>query len=170
VQRHLHTRKLRQFLIFSGRESKWHLIRGPFFGHNLYSKYPNGSCKPILNIQVPRAFQWYKKILNLLGFDPCNRPLKTRKSIGIPTPKVGVHLGMWRFNSHPLPYSQLPRSMKCGSRASLFVRTFVSFYFGHEPKARVATSGVVWAIPTWPWLVVSIFKNFVRSFFVWWGY
>jgi hypothetical protein len=28
------------------------------FGHNLYFKYPNGLCEPILNIYVPRAFQW----------------------------------------------------------------------------------------------------------------
>ncbi len=29
------------------------------FGHNLCFKCPNGSCKPILNIYVLRAFQWY---------------------------------------------------------------------------------------------------------------
>jgi hypothetical protein len=30
-------------------------------------------------------------------FDPCNCPLKIQKSIGTPTAKVGVHLGVWGF-------------------------------------------------------------------------
>jgi hypothetical protein len=32
------------------------LILGPSFGHNLCFRYPNGSCKPILDIYVPRSF------------------------------------------------------------------------------------------------------------------
>ncbi len=28
----------------------------------------------------------------------------------------------------------------------------------------------LWALPTWPWLVVSIFKNLVRNMWVWWSY
>jgi len=56
------------------------------FGHNLCLKCPNGSCKPILDIYIPRAFQWYKKIYNLIVFDPWNYSLK-----------MGVHSGMWRF-------------------------------------------------------------------------
>jgi hypothetical protein len=32
------------------------------FGHNLCFKYPNGSCEPILDIYVLRAFQWYEKL------------------------------------------------------------------------------------------------------------
>jgi hypothetical protein len=34
------------------------LTSNPSFGHNLCSKYPNGSCEPILDIYVPRYFQW----------------------------------------------------------------------------------------------------------------
>jgi hypothetical protein len=30
------------------------LTLGPFFGHNLCFKYPNGSCEPISNIKIPR--------------------------------------------------------------------------------------------------------------------
>ncbi len=67
------------------------------FGHNLCFKYPNGSCEPISNIHVPRAFQWYKKLFNLMTFGPCNRPLKIWESIGIPILKVGVQLGVWGF-------------------------------------------------------------------------
>ncbi len=37
-----------------------------------------------------------------MSFDPCNCFLKIRKSIGIPTPKVGTHLGVCGFiPSHP---------------------------------------------------------------------
>ncbi len=74
-----------------------------------------------------------------MGFDPCNLSLKIQKSIGTPTPKVGVHLGVWRFNSHTLPYSQPPESMKCDSRASFLARTYASPCFGREPKVRVTT-------------------------------
>ncbi len=66
------------------------------FGHNLCFNYPNGSCEPILNICVPRDFQWYKEFYNPMGFDPYNHSLKIQKSIWTQTPKVGVHLGVWR--------------------------------------------------------------------------
>jgi hypothetical protein len=49
---------------------------------------------PILDIYVPKAFQWNEEIFNPMGFDPFNRSLKIWKSIGIPIPKVGAHLGM----------------------------------------------------------------------------
>jgi hypothetical protein len=73
------------------------LILGPSFGHNLCFKCPSGSCKPILDIYIPRAFHWYNEILNLIGFDPCNHSLKVWKSIKNPTLKMGPHLGVWRF-------------------------------------------------------------------------
>jgi hypothetical protein len=57
------------------------------FGHNLCFRCPNGSCEPILDIYVSIVFQWYKKIFKLMGVDPCNRPLKIRKSIATPTLK-----------------------------------------------------------------------------------
>jgi hypothetical protein len=40
------------------------------FGHNLCVKCSNGSCEPILDIYVPRAFQWYKELSNPMGFWP----------------------------------------------------------------------------------------------------
>ncbi len=102
-------------------DDSWHLVvrsqianltSDPSFGHNLCFKCQNGSCKPILDIYVPRAFQWYKKFLNRMGFGPCNHSLKIRESkweswncqSGSPEiPKMGVHLGMWRFiPSHSL--------------------------------------------------------------------
>jgi len=79
------------------------LIPDPSSGYNLCVKCPNGSCKPILNIYIPRDFQWYKEPLNLKGFDPYNCSLKIRESTGTLTPKVGTHLGVWRFiPSHSL--------------------------------------------------------------------
>jgi hypothetical protein len=73
------------------------LTPGLSFGHNLCFKYPNGSCKPILNIYVPRSFQWYKELFNSMIFDPCNCFMKIQESIETPISKVGAHLGVWRF-------------------------------------------------------------------------
>jgi hypothetical protein len=79
------------------------LIPSPSFGYNLCAKCPNGSCEPILEIYILRAFQWYKELFNPMGFDPCNYSLNIQKSTETPTPKVGTHLGMWRFSpSHSL--------------------------------------------------------------------
>jgi hypothetical protein len=73
------------------------LTPGLYFGHNLCFRCSNGSCKPILNIYVSIAFQWYKELFNPMGFDLCNCPLKIRESMKTPTPKMGVHLGVWGF-------------------------------------------------------------------------
>jgi hypothetical protein len=79
------------------------LTPGLFFGHNLCFKSPNGSREPILDIYVLKAFQRYKELLNLMGFDPWNYFLKIQKSIRTPTLKVRVHLGVWGFiPSHSL--------------------------------------------------------------------
>jgi len=75
------------------------------FGHKLCFRCPNGWCEPILDIYVSRAFQWYKKLFNPLGFDPYNRSLNIRESTGTPTPKVGVPLGVWgSIPSHSLAF------------------------------------------------------------------
>ncbi len=99
VARHLHVRKSRRFLTFNGRESNC---------HNLCFKYPNGSWKTILDIYVPRAFQWYKELFNPMNFDIYNHPLKIQESIETPTPKMGAHLGMWGFI--PSHFPTLPRA------------------------------------------------------------
>jgi hypothetical protein len=67
------------------------------FGHNLCFRCPNGSCKPISDIYIPRAFQWYKERFNPMGFDPYNGSLKIWESTGALIPKVGVPLGVWKF-------------------------------------------------------------------------
>ncbi len=68
------------------------LILNLSFGHNLCFKYSNGTWKLILDIYVPRAFQWYKELFNPMNFDPWNHSLKIWKSIETPIPKVGAHL------------------------------------------------------------------------------
>jgi hypothetical protein len=73
------------------------LTPDPFFGHNLCFRCPNRSSEPILDIWVPRYFQWYKELLNPLSFDPCNRSINIWKSTGTPTPKMETPLGVWRF-------------------------------------------------------------------------
>jgi hypothetical protein len=73
------------------------LIPNLSFGHNLCFKYPNGSCKPSLNIYILRYLQQYKEFLNPMSFDPYNCTLKIWKSIKIPTPKVEIHFRMWGF-------------------------------------------------------------------------
>jgi len=70
------------------------LIFSSYFGHSLCFEYPNGLCELNLNVHVSRALQWYKYFVNPMSFDPCNCPLKIWKSIEIPTPKVGAHLGV----------------------------------------------------------------------------
>jgi hypothetical protein len=86
MTRHLHTNKLWRFPTSSGRESIGCLIPNLFFGHNLCFKYPNGSCELILNIYIPKYFQWSKEIFNIMIFGPYNRPLKIQESWWTLTP------------------------------------------------------------------------------------
>jgi hypothetical protein len=107
VAHHLHTSTSGWLLVVDSQIDN--LTFDPSFGHNLCFKYPNGSCEPILDIYVSRAFYWYKELFNPMGFDPCNRPLNIWKSIKTPAPKVGAHLGMCGFNlshSPTLPGAQ----------------------------------------------------------------
>jgi hypothetical protein len=115
------------------------LTLGPSFGHNLCFNYPNGSCEPILNIYVPRTFQWYKEISIQWVLTPWNCSLKIQESIRTPTPKMGGHLGVWRFIPSHSPALHTPGSMKCDSWASFLASTFISPYLGHESKVRVVT-------------------------------
>jgi hypothetical protein len=94
---HLHAHNSRQFPNFNGWNQIDTLTFGLSFNHNLCCKYSNGSCEPILDIYVLRFFQWYKEAFNPMNFGPLNYSLKIWDSIGIPTPKVGIHLGMCGF-------------------------------------------------------------------------
>jgi hypothetical protein len=113
------------------------LIFGPCFGHNLCFNYPDGSCEPILDIYILKKNQWYKKLFNPMGFDPCNRSLKIRKSIGAPTlsnSQSGNSLGS--VEVHSLTLFHTPKNMKCDSQTSLLARTFTSLCLSRKPKAK----------------------------------
>jgi hypothetical protein len=103
------------------------------FGHNLCFKCPNGSCKPILDIYVSIAFQWYKKIFNAMDFDPYNHSLKISKVHRDSNSQNGSSLGSVSVHSHTLPHSW----------ASLLAHALASPCLGHEPKARVATYRII---------------------------
>jgi hypothetical protein len=112
-------------------------IPGFSFGHNLCFNYPNGACEPISDIYILRAFQWHKENFNSMGFDPYNCFMKIWESIGTPTPKVGVHLRVWRFI---LSLSAtLSRAWDVNSRAFLLALAFASPCLGHKPKVKVVT-------------------------------
>ncbi len=57
------------------------------------------------NIYVPRAFQQYKELLNLMNFDPCNCSLKIRESIRTPIPQNGSSFESVRVHSTTLSYT-----------------------------------------------------------------
>jgi hypothetical protein len=82
------------------------LTSDPSFGHNLCLKCPNRSCEPILDIYVPRDFQWYKEFLNPLNFDP----YKTfSKNLGIhqdSNSQSGSSFGSVRVHSFTSPTLQ----------------------------------------------------------------
>jgi hypothetical protein len=129
------------------------LTPGPSFGHNLCFKCLNDQCKPILDIYVLRAFQWYKEHHKPLRFDPSNYSLKFRESTKTPSPKMGVALGVWVFTpSHFLTllgvYDVTPQLPLGPQPCNVFALTFElpsswpttlqPLCLGREPKARVA--------------------------------
>jgi hypothetical protein len=71
-----------------------------------------------------------------MGFDPYNYSLKIQESIETPTPKVGAHLGVWKF----IP-SHSPKFPGAWNVTLSFTigHTFTSPCFGREPKAKVVT-------------------------------
>jgi hypothetical protein len=73
------------------------LTPDPSFGPNLCFKCPNGSWELILDIYILRSFQWYKKLLNPLSFDPCNWSMKIWESTQTPIPQVEALLELWGF-------------------------------------------------------------------------
>ncbi len=75
------------------------LTLGPSFGHNLCFSCLNEQCEPILDIYVPRAFQWYKKHHNPLSFHPWNRSLKFWEFIWDSNSHHGSSLGNVRVHS-----------------------------------------------------------------------
>jgi len=111
------------------------------FGHNLCFKNRNGSCESILDIYIPRTFQLYEELFDLMSFDSCNYFVKIWESIETPTPQVGAHLGVWGSFLHTFSHS---REHEMWLLTSLLARTFVSLSLGREFKARVVTLYLMW--------------------------
>jgi hypothetical protein len=117
------------------------------FDHNLCFRCLNESCKPILDIYVSIAFQWYKKLLKEMGFDLYNRFMKIRKSTRTSTPKMGVHLGVWMFMftfSHTLGLLSWPMFLQAPC-------------LDCEPKARVPIAPM--NLTFYMWLIYTININ-----------
>jgi hypothetical protein len=83
------------------------LTPGLSSSHNVCLKSPNESWKPISDIYVSISFQWYKELVNPLGFDPYNRPLKIQESTKTPNSQSGSSLTSVRV--HSLTFSFTPR-------------------------------------------------------------
>jgi hypothetical protein len=112
-------------------KSEAKLTIGLSFGHNLCFRCSNGWCELILDIYVPRAFQWYNERLKTLRFDPYNRPLNIQESTGTPTPKVEP-LGGVRV--HSLTPSHTPGSMLCDSRLPSWPTTLQTLALVTSPR------------------------------------
>jgi hypothetical protein len=106
------------------------LTLDPSFGHNLCFKCPNGRCKPILDIYVPRSFQWYKKLFKPFIFYPCNCPLKIQESTRTPTPKVELP---WGVKVHSLT----PGNMLCDSWLPSWPTTLQTLTLVASPRLRL---------------------------------
>jgi hypothetical protein len=94
------------------------LTPGPSFGHNLCFKYLNGSCKPILDICIPRPFQWYKQISQSNEFWLLQSPFEGSGVHWDSNSQSGSSLGS--VGVHALTLSYTPRSMNCGSRVHIW--------------------------------------------------
>ncbi len=128
------------------------LTPGPSFGHNLWFRCPNEQCEPILDIYVPRDFQWYKERHKPLSLDPSNCSLKFWESTGTPSPKMGAALGVWGFTpshfltlsgvcdvAHGLPLGPHPRNPfalvanpKLGLRQVYYILTLWASYGNYD--------------------------------------
>jgi hypothetical protein len=65
---------------------------------------------------------------------------KFKSPFGTPTPKMGVHLGVWGFI---LSFFCTPRSIRCDSWDSLLVRILASPCLGRKSKVRVVTTDLL---------------------------
>jgi hypothetical protein len=140
-------------LILMVRSQIGNLTPNPSFGHNLCFKCPNRLCKPILDIYVVRAFQWYKEPFNPMNFDPCNHLLKFGGPLGFQLPKWEL---IWECGGsfpHILLHSQ---EHEMWFPSSLLAYTFANPYLGRKPKAKITTSLVGYQL--WPFVIHDIPK------------
>jgi hypothetical protein len=75
------------------------LTPGLSFAHNLCFRCPNEQYEPILDIYTSIAFQWYKELLEMKSFNPCNCALKIQESFRDSNSQHGSSLGSVRVHS-----------------------------------------------------------------------
>jgi hypothetical protein len=114
------------------------------FGHNLCFKCSNEQCDPILGIYTSIAFQWYKKFLKAMGFDPCNCALKIQESFWDSNSQHRSSFGSVRI--HALTLFAFPRACEVTPGSPSWPVTLQPPCFGRKPKARVVTQMVNWEI------------------------
>ncbi len=107
-----------------------------FFCHNLCVKCSNGSYEPILDIYVPRAFQWYKELFNPIGW-PLRSLSEGSRVHRDSNSQSGSSLGSMRV--HSFTFSYTPESMRCDFWASFLACTLTNPYFSCKPKFKVTT-------------------------------
>jgi hypothetical protein len=112
--------------------------RGCSFGHNLCFRCWIEQCELILDIYVPRAFQWYKKHHKPLSFDPWNCFLTFLESTGTPFPKMRVVIEVWGLT--PSHFPTLPRVCDVIPGLPLGSQPCNPSCLGREPRLKVATS------------------------------
>jgi len=121
-------------------------------------------CEPIFDIFFPRAFQWYKGHLNPMSFDLCNRLLKIWESIGTLTPKVGTHLGVWRFLPSHSP--TLPGAWDVTPKLCSWPTTLQAFALVASPRLGLQQHDLQMHIFTFTtWIVVSMLFDVVFGVF-----
>jgi hypothetical protein len=101
------------------------------FGHNLCFRCPNESFKPILDIYVSIAFQWYKKTSQSIGFWPLQLLSEHSGVHWDSNSQGGSSLGSVRVHSLTLFFTP---------RLPPLARNLVSPCLDREPKAKVTTT------------------------------
>jgi len=109
------------------------LISNLSFGHNLFLRYPNGSCEPILNIYVLKNFPCYKKLFNPMSFDPYNRSFKIWSVHLDSNSQSGNSFGSVE-GSFPHIFLHSRKHEMWLPGFTLSPRTFVSPYLCHDPR------------------------------------
>jgi hypothetical protein len=76
------------------------------FGHNLCFKYSNGMCEPILDIYIPKTFQWYKELFNPMNLTPVIVFWRFESPLGLQLPKWEPTWECVSSFFHTFPHSQ----------------------------------------------------------------
>ncbi len=136
------------------RSQTGNLTLGPSFGYNLCFRCPNEECEIILDIYIPKNFQWYNKRHKPLSFDHWNCSLKFWESTETPSPKMGVALGVWGFT--PSHFPTLSGVCDVTPRLALGLHPYNPFALVASPKLGLRH---LWVLPSLHTILKSYLKN-----------